>query len=142
MLIEPDDVLLNKSATIERCIRRIKEEYALCPDLDNFTHVDALTLNAERACQSAIDMAMHLIAVHHLGVPQSSADAFDLLRKNGVIDEKLNSSLKAMTGFRNVAVHAYKELDVSVLRFIAENGYKDLIRLCECLEVRIEVGRA
>lgn len=52
----PDDILLNKAAIIERCIRRIQEEYHACPDLDNHTHVDALTLNIERACQAAINM--------------------------------------------------------------------------------------
>jgi len=56
----PDDVLLNKAAIIERCIRRIREEHAACPALDDSTRVDALTLNIERACQAAIDMAMHL----------------------------------------------------------------------------------
>jgi len=30
----------------------MKEEYESCPNLDNFTHVDALILNIERACQA------------------------------------------------------------------------------------------
>ncbi len=74
-----EDVLLNKAAIIERCLRRIREEYTLCPRLNNYTHIDAITLNLERACQAAIDMAMHLLASEHLGIPQSSAHAFDLL---------------------------------------------------------------
>lgn len=67
----PDDILLNKAAIIERCIRRIAEESQACPRYDDFTHVDALTLNIERACQASIDMAMHVVAERHLGVPQS-----------------------------------------------------------------------
>jgi uncharacterized protein YutE (UPF0331/DUF86 family) len=85
MSTPPDDILLNKAAVIERCIRRIAEEYRACPDLDKFTHVDAMTLNIERACQAAIDMAMHLVASHHLGVPQSSGDAFSILQKAGLL---------------------------------------------------------
>jgi hypothetical protein len=54
----PDDILLNKAAIIERCVRRMLEEARACPQFDDFTHVDALTLNIERACQAAIDMAM------------------------------------------------------------------------------------
>jgi len=77
----PDDVLLNKAAIIERCLRRIRAEYAACPTLDNSTHVDALTLNIERACQAAIDMAMHLVATHRLGIPQSSKEAFACSKK-------------------------------------------------------------
>ena len=58
----PDDILLNKAAVIERCIRRIRAEAAAAPLFDDFTHLDALTLNIERACQAAIDIAMHVVA--------------------------------------------------------------------------------
>ena len=49
MATPPDDILLNKAAIIERCIRRLGEEARACPGYDNFTHIDALTLNIERA---------------------------------------------------------------------------------------------
>lgn len=137
MPIQPNDVLLNKAAIIERCIRRIKEEYVYSPELDNPTHVDALTLNIERACQAAIDMAMHLISCQHLGIPQTSAEAFDLLRKAGLINKELTHSLRAMTGFRNIAVHEYQELDTDILHYIAKLGYQDFIKLCDAVGVRI-----
>lgn len=44
------------------------EEMRACPRLDDFNHVDALTLNIERGCRAAIDMAMHVVADRHLGV--------------------------------------------------------------------------
>ena len=81
----PDDILINKAAIIERCVRRMIEEAKACPLLDDYTHVDALTLNIERACQAAIDMAMHVIADRRLGVPQSAVDAFSLLQRSGRI---------------------------------------------------------
>ncbi len=133
----PDDILLNKAAIIERCVRRMLEEAQACPRLDDFTHVDALTLNIERACQAAIDMAMHVVADRHLGVPQSTADAFLLLERAGLIGGPLASALCGMVGFRNVAVHQYENLDVSVLRWIVESGHRDWIRLGESLGVSI-----
>jgi uncharacterized protein YutE (UPF0331/DUF86 family) len=69
MLRVADDILLNKAAIIERCLRRAQEEYRSCPDLDHFTNVDAMLLNLERACQAAVDMAMHLIAKQNWGIP-------------------------------------------------------------------------
>lgn len=137
MPTQPDDVLLNKAAIIERCIRRIKVEYASSPDLDNQTHVDALTLNIERACQAAIDMAMHLVATGHLGVPQSSSEAFELLERESIISSPLCRSLRAMTGFRNVAIHEYQKLDLDILHYIAHEGYQDFIRLCTALGLKI-----
>jgi len=110
MPIQPDDIIWNKAAIIERCIRRMHEEYRADPDLEDYTHVDALTLNIERACQAAIDLAMHMVAKQRLGVPQSSGDAFHLLEKSGYVSSKLRKSLVAMTGFRNIAIHQYQAI--------------------------------
>lgn len=46
----PDDVLLNKSQIIRRCIARIHEEYAGDPaNLTNLTKQDSITVNLLRA---------------------------------------------------------------------------------------------
>ena len=133
----PDDVLLNKAAIIERCIRRIREEAAASPRFDDYTHLDALTLNVERACQAAIDMAMHVVAERHLGMPQSMADAFRLLERAGIIDARLSSSLQGMVGFRNIADHQYEEMDLSVLRWVVDAGHHDWVLLGKTLGVSI-----
>ena len=137
MPTQPDDVLFNKAAIIERCIRRIQEEYNACPGLNNHTHVDALTLNIERACQAAIDMAMHLTAKQHLGIPQSSAEGFDFLAKAGLIEASICKTMRGMTGFRNIAIHEYEELSLDVLHHIASTGYRDLVVFCRSLGLNI-----
>ncbi len=133
----PDDIILNKCSIVERCIRRIKEEYSACPNLNNFTHVDALILNIERACQATIDMAMHQVAEKHLGMPQSSGHAFKLMADNGLISGDLALSLQKMVGFRNIAVHNYQDLDQAVLSFVVKKGFNDFILFCKMLGVKI-----
>lgn len=49
----PENISLNKAAIIERCIRRMQQEYAADKTLSDPTHFDALILNIERACQAA-----------------------------------------------------------------------------------------
>jgi uncharacterized protein YutE (UPF0331/DUF86 family) len=137
MPTQPDDIVWNKAAIIERCIRRMHEEYRADPDLEDYTHVDALTLNIERACQAAIDLAMHVVAKQRLGVPQSSGDAFFVLERAGYISSTLRQSLVAMTGFRNIAIHQYQVLDSSVLHYIVEKGYQDLIAFGSALGAKI-----
>jgi len=46
-----DDVVLNKAATIERCVGRAREEYAAAGDAFalNFSRQDAAILNIQRA---------------------------------------------------------------------------------------------
>lgn len=127
--IPPDDITLNKGAIIERCLRRIREELTLNPALDHATHVDALTLNLERACQAAIDLAMHWVARHKLGMPQTSAEAFNLLQKAGYINEELSRNLSKMVSFRNRIIHEYQTVDTAYLRQICENRLVDLVEL-------------
>jgi len=130
MPTDPDDICLNKAAIIERTIRRMFEEFQADPLLENFTHIDALTLNLERACQAAIDLAMHLVAREHLGMPQTGADAFRLLLGGKLITPQTARDMVAMTGFRNIAIHQYRELDLSVLRAIVTDRWKSLVVFC------------
>jgi len=77
-----DDVVVNKSATIERCLARVREEYGDGSGLESdLRRQDALVLNLLRACETAIDLAMHAVRKASLGVPQSSRDAFALLAR-------------------------------------------------------------
>ena len=121
-LFVTDDILLNKAAIIERCLRRVAEEFEVCPQLDNYTHLDAMILNLERACQATIDMAMHIVALRRLGIPQGSADVFALLSRGGVIEKELSTRLMRMVGFRNIAVHEYQGLDLDIVRYVLDKG--------------------
>jgi uncharacterized protein YutE (UPF0331/DUF86 family) len=131
----PDDVLMSKGAIIERCIRRIHEEYNADPTLSSFTHMDAMILNIERACQAAIDSAMHLIASKRLGVPKNSADAFTILKQADIITQELADHLKAMTGFRNIAVHQYQDIDKTILHHIANKGWNGFEAFCASIGI-------
>lgn len=107
-----DDVLLNKAATIERCVARAREEYAAAGAgfATDFTRQDAAILNIQRACEAALDMGQHLIRRERLGLPQGARDVFTLLANAGWVEAELAQGLKAMIGFRNIAVHDYQTL--------------------------------
>lgn len=120
------DILLNKTATIRRCVARIHEEYAGAEDnLFNYTKQDSIILNLQRACEACLDLAIHIISERNLGVPQSSRDAFDLLFRNGLLSKELNQSIKAMVGFRNIAIHDYQGVQVEIIQGIIEEQLDD-----------------
>lgn len=60
-----------------------------------------------------------------------------LLEQAGIIDPKLATSLQGMVGFRNVAIHPYEQMDLSVLRWVVDSGHQDWIRLGQALGVSI-----
>lgn len=130
-----DDIVLNKTEIIKRCIRRVTEEYAHNPqNLENFTKQDSITLNIQRACEAAIDLGMHVIAERDLGIPQASRDTFDILQSNKIIGSEMSERLKAMIGFRNIAVvHDYQKLNLKIVQAIIENHLEDLICFSEII---------
>lgn len=126
-----DDVVLNKAASIERCLKRVREEYSSGHEAefaDNHTRQDALVLNLLRACESSIDLAMHVTRIERLGLPQSSRDAFALLEQAQIIDPQTADRMKRMVGFRNIAVHEYREMNLEILRHIVEDRLDDFRR--------------
>ena len=124
-----DDVLINKAATIERCVARAREEYQADPDsfAQNQTRQDAAILNIQRACEAALDMGQHLIRREKLGIPQSSRDVFTLLANGDWIDPELADVLKRMVGFRNIAVHDYQQLQLPITVSIITRHLDDFL---------------
>lgn len=121
-----NDVILNKISIIERCIHRIHDVYDNDPsNLKDYTKQDSIILNIQRACEACIDLAMHIVAEKRLGLPQTSREAFDLLQDQFIIDEEVAKRLKAMVGFRNIAVHDYQTLNLDILKQIVENHLGD-----------------
>jgi len=130
-----DDIVLNKSETIKKCVQRINEEYADKSDnLDNITKQDSIILNIQRACEAAIDLGMHVIAEKELGIPQWSREAFDILYEQGIIDNGISERLKAMVGFRNIAIHNYQKLSIKIIQAIIEKHLKDLVDFTEIIQ--------
>ena len=128
-----DDVVLNKAAAIERCLARVREEHGgddrnLTADL---TRQDSILLNLQRACEAAVDLAMHLVRVDRLGIPQQSRDGFTLLEQAGFLPADLAATLRKMVGFRNVAVHDYQALNLDIVRAIIARHLDDLSRFAE-----------
>ena len=137
-----NDVLVNKAATIERCLARVKEEYiGHEKELEtNFTRQDSIILNLQRACEAAIDAAMHVVRTRKLGVPQESREAFTMLHEAGIISKNLQERLQAMVGFRNIAVHDYRALNLDIVRSILEHRLGDFREFSGIL-LQLEAGR-
>ena len=124
----PDrDILLSKADAIRRALRRIRNVTGLKPEsLDNIDAQDIFVLNLQRAVQSAIDLAGHIVVSENLGLPDTIKGHFLLLEAAKIIDGNLSQRMQAMAGFRNIAIHEYQALDVGILKSILSGHLKDL----------------
>lgn len=130
-----DNVLINKAATIERTVARVREEYSNAGDnfANDHTRQDAAILNIQRACEACLDMGQHLIAQQHLGVAQSSRDIFQILTDNNKISAELAQTLQNMVGFRNIAVHDYQKILLPIVEKIIQEHLDDLLKFSQIL---------
>ncbi len=124
-----NDLIINKVQSIQRCVRRAREEYAVDPDgfATNYSRQDAALLNVLRGCETAIDLANHVIRTHKLGIPVSSADSFRLLYTEKVIDGSLADRMIKMVGFRNTVIHQYTKMDIHIVESVINAGLNDLL---------------
>lgn len=132
--MENKSVILNKFETIEKCINRINEEYQNNPEnLDDYRKMDMIVLNLQKACEAVLDLAVYIVSTRKLGLLQTKREAFILLEENNIIDSKMSKNMQGMVGFRNIAVHDYKEIDEEILKDVIENHLNDLLDFARIL---------
>jgi predicted nucleotidyltransferase/uncharacterized protein YutE (UPF0331/DUF86 family) len=125
-----DDVALNKAASIERCLSRIRKEYG--GDKRNLTanqtKQNSIILNLQRACETSIDLAMYVISRRRLGIPQDSRDAFTFLQIAGIGTALLRDAIlrtiqaAEIAGITALLVHALTE---QAKRFYRSRGFME-----------------
>ena len=128
-----NDIVINKIQSIQRCVRRAREEYQADRDgfATNYTRQDAALLNVLRACETAIDLANHVIRAHKLGIPVSSADSFKLLRAERIIDAHLAERMEKMVGFRNTIIHQYTKTDLRIVEAVIVSELDELLAFAD-----------
>ncbi|MEZ9597042.1 DUF86 domain-containing protein [Shewanella sp. 10N.261.52.F9] len=132
-----NDILINKIATIKRCLKRINDVYGDGTAFkQDFTLQDSVILNLQRSCQACIDIANHLNRQHQYGIPQSSRDSLTLLAQNNVLNEELADNLKKMVGLRNIAVHDYQELNLDIVIHVIKHHLSDFEDFIEVIQRR------
>ncbi len=78
-------------------------------------------------------MGQHLIRRERLGVPQSARDVFALLAQGGWIAPALAEGLKRKVGFRNIAVHDYKALQLPITVAIIEKHFDEFLQYSQAV---------
>jgi uncharacterized protein YutE (UPF0331/DUF86 family) len=99
---------------------------------------DAALLNVVRACETAIDLANMLIRERRLGIPTESRESFDILLRERLLEPELAENLKRMVGFRNIAVHRYRDLDVDIVRDVIRGRLDDLLLLADLVRTQLD----
>jgi len=122
-----------KLAFIETCVRELRELARPRLLADDVREARFVEHTLQIAIQAALDVASQIVSARRLGEPQTNRELFDLLRKAGIVEPPLAEVLYAMAGFRNVVVHGYLEVDVTIVEDILQNRLADLLAFVETI---------
>lgn len=132
------DLIAKKLAFIETCLHDLRQQAR--PDLLS-TDVRELRFvehTLQIAIQTALDVASHIVSDNRLGEPRTNRELFDLLGRHGWLPSPLVAVLRDMGGFRNVLVHGYAEVDVTVVRDILDHHLPDFEAFVAA--IRLQMG--
>ena len=134
------EVLAQKVTSLQRCVARAREARAEAgADFrTSYNLQDAALLNIIRACDTAIDLANMLIRRRRLGIPGESRESFAILSREKAIPAGLGERLQKMVGFRNVAVHQYRDLDMSIVESVITRYLDDLLEFAQMIRVQMD----
>ena len=131
------DLVAKKLAFIETCLHDLRQQARpdrLSTDLREIRFVEH---TLQIAIQAALDVASHIVSDNRLGEPRTNREVFDLLGRHGWLAPSLVDVLRDMGGFRNVLVHGYAEVDVSVVRDVLDRHLPDFEAFVAAIRQRI-----
>lgn len=127
------DLLAKKLVLIETSLRELRD--LARPDVidTDVRERRFVEHTLQIAIQAALDAASHIVSDLRLGEPRTNRELFELLAANGLLDTDLATTLSRMAGFRNVLVHGYDDVDLSIVRDVLENHLVDLEAFVESI---------
>jgi len=131
------EVRTQKLDSLARCLERLREK----TPKDAFTLKssadlqDIVMINLERVVQLSVDLASILIAEKDWQpVPSTMAEAFEVLHRNGAIDEALRGRMQKSVGFRNLCVHEYDKINWDIVFSILTKHLEDFKRFAGAMD--------
>lgn len=131
------DIIFNKKVSIEKCIQQIRRYYSFPsskPFEEDHFKQDAIAINIQRACEQSIDLANHIIRKKKLGLPASSGESFSILEDNKIIEPSLAENLRKMVSFRNILIHEYRKLDISLMKKVIGEHLEDILDFTKIIQ--------
>jgi len=129
------DVIERKLESLRRYVSRVeakkpfaRERLETDEDLQ-----DIIAQNLTQAVQTSVDVGMHIISQSEVKTPETMAEVFDALCSARVIPHDLADKMKKAVGFRNIAVHAYGEVNWEIVFDICESRLCDFSDFARCV---------
>jgi uncharacterized protein YutE (UPF0331/DUF86 family) len=99
---------------------------------------DIIALNLSRAVQISVDIGAHLITGMDAPPPGTMGQTFDILAKEGFLNDEVATNLKKAVGFRNIAVHNYERINWLIVHSIVKYHLVDFVQFAKLVTKKLD----
>lgn len=121
------ELVAKKLAEIETYVHELRTMSRLSEIEHDVREERFVAHTLQLAIQAVLDVASHIVSDGRLGEPATNHELFDILARHGRLDPALAPTLRKMTGFRNLLVHEYARVDLTIVRNVVEHQLEDLL---------------
>lgn len=111
--------LLARIAILEKVLKKLnrirRREIPEQKFLEDDDLQDIVERNLQVAVEALIDVGNHIIGKKNYRKPETAADTFQVLAEEGLLEEDFARKLQGWVGLRNVIVHIYADINISLL---------------------------
>jgi uncharacterized protein YutE (UPF0331/DUF86 family) len=131
------NLVVKKLSFIETCVRELRS-LARPEEIRRDVRQERFVEHTlQIAIQAALDVAGHIVSDERLGEPRTNQELFQLLERYDWIPPELSSSLRRMAGFRNILVHGYEDVDLTIVVTIVTDHLDDLLQFVSLIRARL-----
>jgi uncharacterized protein YutE (UPF0331/DUF86 family) len=136
------EVVEQKLESLRRCLQRLEDKCPSSPEIlaADLDLQDIIALNLSRAVQISVDIGAHLIADMNVPPPGTMGQTFDILAKEGFLNNEVATNLKKAVGFRNIAVHNYERINWLIVHSIIKYHLTDFVQFAKLVTKKLDAN--
>lgn len=130
------DVINRKLESLRRCVARIHSKMPLTQDelQTDYDLQDIVSVNLERAVQTCVDIAAHVISETEALPPDTMAESFSRLAALELLTPQLAERMRKAVGLRNILVHHYTEIDWTIIYEVVTHHLDDFLGFAQAID--------
>jgi uncharacterized protein YutE (UPF0331/DUF86 family) len=112
-----DSELKSRTLNLSNSLRKISElqSKSKSASLQDYTISDSVLYNFQVAIEAITDIGNYILRRGNHKIPETRAEVFELLCQHEYLDSSLENRLLEMSRFRNLLVHGYVAVNLSIV---------------------------
>jgi len=139
-LVISRDVINTRLIKLDKALQILQQSSEISYEelISNAVLLSAVERNFQVSIECILDIGNHVIAEKGFESPDESADIIRIMGEENLVPSEYSVRIKGMTGFRNILIHEYTEIDYHLLYDYLTNHLDDFREFARYISVFLE----